>query len=187
MKKSNIALIITGVVLLIILLWGITSYNNLVESKERVEKEASNISVMLERRADLIPNLINTVKGYTKHEEEIIGKITNARENLLAASSITDQAKANQELSTAIDALMVVVENYPDLKASQNFINLQDELAGTENRIAVARKDYNEIIKNYNSKIKKFPTNIIASLFHCEKEPYFEAEKKKTEVPNVEF
>lgn len=142
---------------------------------------------MLQRRADLIPNLVNTVKGYTSHESEIIDKITTARENLLNANTLEDTQKANDELSTAINALMVVVENYPDLKASENFINLQDELAGTENRIAVARKDYNDAVNQYNMSIKVFPTNILAGMFGFTEEKYFEASEESMRVPSVSF
>ena len=187
MKRSYIVIIV--IVLLILLIGGslIGSYNSLVGLREEVNSQYSNVEVQLERRADLIPNLINTVKGYVKHEDEVIDKITSARENLLKASDISKKAEANEELTNAIDALMVVVENYPDLKANTNFINLQDELAGTENRIAVARRDYNETVKKYNGKIKKVPTNIIAGITGFKEMDYFEADESKKEVPNVEF
>lgn len=129
---------------------------------------------MLQRRADLIPNLVNTVKGYTSHEDAIIDKITTARENLNKAKTVEEKSEANDELSSALNSLMVVVENYPDLKASENFINLQDELAGTENRIAVARKDYNDAVKSYNTSIKKFPGSIFAGMFAFDSKTYFE-------------
>lgn len=186
MKKSYILII--AIVVIILLIGGfIGSYNSLVTLKENVDSEYSNISVQLERRADLIPNLVNTVKGYVKHEDAAIEKVTTARENLLKAKDIDDKADANEELSSAIDALFVIVENYPDLKASTNFVNLHDELAGTENRISTARRDYNEAAKEYNTKIKKIPTNIIASIFNFDDVEYFEVSKGKEEVPDVEF
>jgi len=163
------------------------SYNSLVELEENVEKEYSNVSIMLERRADLIPNLVNTVKGYVAHEEAVITRITEARASLLNADDIEEKAAANNELTSALNALMVIVENYPDLKANVNFIQLSDELAGTENRIANARRDYNDAVETYNSKVKKFPTNILANMFDFEEADYFEVDPAKTEVPEVEF
>ena len=117
----------------------------------------------------------------------MIDKITTARQNLLNASSVEEKSEANDELTTALNALMVVVENYPDLKASENFIQLSDELAGTENRIATARRDYNDAVTSYNTSVKKFPTNILAGIFGFEQKDYFEVSEGKTEVPNVEF
>ena len=187
MKKSHIAVIIIIAIIGLIALWGIGTYNSLISSKESVENEYANIEVQLERRADLIPNLVNTVKGYTQHEQKTIDKITTARENLIKANNIEDKAKASEELDQAIDALMVIVENYPDLKASSNFINLQDELAGTENRIATARRDYNNAVKSYNQEIKRIPNNVIASIAGLKKEKYFEVSESKKEVPNVSF
>lgn len=187
MKKSTISILaIIGVIILVIIMVG-SSYNSLVSLDENVNKEFSNVSVMLERRADLIPNLVNTVKGYAKHEENIINSITEARQNLLNAETIEEKGKANNELTSALNALMVIVENYPDLKANANFIQLSDELAGTENRIATARRDYNSAVETYNSKVKKFPTNILANMFGFDEKEYFEVDPTKTEVPEVEF
>lgn len=187
MKKGTI--IILSVVAIIILLVAMLGgkYNSLVDKSEKVDKEYSNISVQLERRADLIPNLVSTVKGYTSHETEIINSITTARENLLKANTVSEKSKANDDLSTALNALMVVVENYPDLKSSENFIQLSDELAGTENRIATSRRDYNDAVTDYNTTVKKFPTNIIANMFNFKEKDYFEVSEGKTEVPKVEF
>ena len=187
MKKGTIIIlsVVAVIILLVAMLGG--SYNSLVSKEEKVDKELANIDVQLERRADLIPNLVNTVKGYAKHETDIIDKVTTARENLLKANSAEELSKADQELTNAIDALMVIVENYPDLKANQNFIQLSDELAGTENRIATSRRDYNEVVTDYNTTIKKFPTNILAGMFGFEKKDYFEVSDGKTEVPEVEF
>lgn len=185
-KKTGIIAVVIIVIVAIIAIFG-GSYNSLVGLSENVDNEFSNVSVMLERRADLIPNLVNTVKGYASHEEKVINSITTARENLLGAKTIEEKGKANNELTSALNALMVIVENYPDLKANQNFIQLSDELAGTENRIATARRDYNDAVKTYNSKVKKFPTNLFAGMFGFSAKDYFEVEPSKTEVPKVEF
>lgn len=187
MKKS--AIIILSVVAVIILLVAMLggSYNSLVSKEEKVDSELANIDVQLERRVDLIPNLVNTVKGYAKHETEAIEKVTTARENLLNANTAEELSEADTELTNALNALMVIVENYPDLKANENFIQLSDELAGTENRIATSRRDYNEAVTDYNTTIKKFPTNILAGMFGFEKKDYFEVSDGKNEVPEVEF
>jgi len=177
---------IVGIVLLLIVMFSST-YNGLVSKEEEVEGKLADISVQLERRADLIPNLVNTVKGYASHEKEVIDSITTSREKLLNADSAEEMAEANQELSNAINNLLVIVENYPDLKANTNFIQLQDELAGTENRIAVARKDYNDAVKSYNKEIKLFPKNILANMFGFESKEYFEAKESSNNVPNVSF
>lgn len=163
------------------------TYNGLVASRETVTTESANIDTYLQRRADLIPNLVNTVKGFTNHEDEIIDKITSARENLLKANTMEEKSAANSELTKDLNALMVIVENYPDIKSSENFIALQDELSGTENRIATARKDYNEAAKAYNTKLQSFPTNIIGGMFNFEKAQYFEADESSKDVPVVDF
>lgn len=187
MSKKTTIIVAVVAVIAVIALMVISGYNSLVSKEESVDTAYSNVSVMLERRADLIPNLVNTVKGYMEHETEVIENITTARENLLGAKNIDEQMEANDQLTSSLDALMVVVENYPDLKASENFIQLSDELAGTENRISTARKDYNDEVKSYNTAIKKFPTNILASMFGFEQKEYFEAKESATEVPEVEF
>lgn len=165
----------------------IGTYNGLATSREAVTSKAADIDNALQRRADLIPNLVNTVKGFTQHEDEVIEKITTAREHLVNAQSLEEKSAANAELTSGLNALMVIVENYPDLKSSQNFIALQDELSGTENRIATARHDYNEVVKTYNTKIQTFPSNIIAGMFNFEKAEYFEADDSAKEVPVVDF
>lgn len=187
MSKKTTIIVAVVAVIAVIALMVISGYNSLVSKEESVDTAYSNVSVMLERRADLIPNLVNTVKGYMEHETEVIENVTTARENLLGAKNIDEQMEANDQLTASLDALMVVVENYPDLKASENFIQLSDELAGTENRISTARKDYNDEVKSYNTAIKKFPTNILASMFGFEQKEYFEAKESATEVPEVEF
>lgn len=187
MKKGIIALIIVGVLLLLLVVSGVGTYNGLVSKEEEVEGKLADIDVQLERRADLIPNLVNSVKGYMIHEQSIIDSVTKARENLVNAKSLEDKANANGELTSALNNLFVIVENYPDLKANANFINLQDELSGTENRIANARRDYNDVVKSFNSEIKKFPKNLFAGIFGFEKKDYFEASENSTKVPNVSF
>lgn len=187
MKKSSIGVICVIVVIAIIGIIMISGYNGMVSKKEAVESSLSDLDVMLQRRADLIPNLVSTVKGYTNHENEIIDKVTEARTKLVNANSVEEKSSANNELSSSLNALMVVVENYPDLKSSENFKQLSDELAGTENRIAVARKDYNNSVKILNTSIKKFPNNILAGMFGFEQATYFEADEKSSEVPSVNF
>lgn len=187
MKKSTIILITVVAIIAIILLSVIGTYNGLVSKKEAVTKEYSNLEVMLQRRADLIPNLVNTVKGFLEHENEVVDKVTTARQNLVNAKSIDEKQKANNELTNSLNALMVVVENYPDLKSSQNFINLQDELAGTENRISTARRDYNNAVNSYNKSRKTFPSNMLAGMFGFGEEKYFEADDRAQEVPSVNF
>lgn len=187
MKTSSKVLIGVLVVIVIIAVLLVGNYNGMLTANENVESKYSDLDVMLQRRADLVPNLVNTVKGYMAHETEIIDKVTQARTKLANAGSVEDKANANEELSTALNSLMLVVENYPDLKSSENFIQLSDELAGTENRIAVARKNYNDAVKSYNLKIKKFPGNLVAGMFGFGNKGYFEADKSSQEVPSVDF
>lgn len=178
---------VVGVILLLAIIWGISTYNSLVSLREEATTKFKDVDIQLERRADLIPNLVNTVKGYVQHEETAIDRVTKARERLLRADDVEDKSLANSELSSALNSLLVIVEAYPDLKANQNFINLQDELAGTENRIATARRDFNEAAKTYNTKIKKIPTNIIVSIADFDDIDYFEADDGKTKLPEVDF
>ena len=186
---STAAIILIAIIGIVAILGlsAVGTYNGLVTSREAVTTEAANIDTYLQRRADLIPNLVNTVKGFTNHENEIIDKITSARENLLKANTTEEKLAANNELTKDLNALMVIVENYPDIKSSENFIALQDELSGTENRIATASKDYNEAAKSYNTKLQIFPTNIIAGMFNFEKVDYFEADESSKDVPVVDF
>jgi len=185
MKTSTKVLIGIGVVVLIIAIMLISGYNSLVTKSEAVENALSYIDTQLQRRNDLIPNLVATVKKYAAHEEEVFTQIAEARSKLAGATSIAEQAQADAEISSALSRLLAIAENYPELKANENFINLQDELAGTENRIANARRDYNEIARDYNTAIRRFPTNIYASLFGFEKVNYFEASDQAREAPNV--
>ena len=187
MKKSTIVIIVVVVILVAIIAGLVSNYNGVVSLSEEVDNKFATIDTMLQRRADLIPNLVNTVKGYTNQEQAVIDSVTDARAKLAGANSVGEKANADQELSTALSNLLVVVENYPDLKSSQNFINLSDELAGTENRIATARKDYNDAVKEYNIKIKRFPTNIVSGMFGYGEKEYFQASEGSGEVPTVDF
>lgn len=187
MKTGKIALIVIGVLVLLLIVSGIGTYNSLVGLRESVESSFSQIDIQLQRRYDLIPNLVETVKGYAKQEREVIDSITEARAKLGSSRTVEEKAQANQELSNALSRLLVVVENYPDLKSNQNFQALFDELAGTENRIGVARKDYNDIARSYNTRIRRFPASIYASIFGFDPVEYFEAAEGAREVPQVDF
>ena len=188
-KKKKVFLIvgIVVVVLLILVKSLVSSYNGLVVKEEEATNKFSDVSVQLERRADLIPNLVKTVKGYAKHEDKAIENVTKSREKLLKADGVEDKAKANEQLTKSINNLLMIVENYPKLTADKNFIQLQDELAGTENRIAIARKEYNASVKDYNRSVKSFPTKILASIFGFDEKEYFEASEESKEVPDVSF
>lgn len=187
MKRNTIILIVAVALVAILLFSFVGSYNSLVSMREGVNEKLSTIDVLLKRRADLIPNLINTVKGYAQHETEAIDAVTQARTKYGSASTTGEIAEADQQMSSAISRLLVIAENYPDLKADANFRQLSDELAGAENRISVGRQDYNSAAKQYNTKIMKFPSNIIAGMFGFEKVSYFEVSEEDKAVPQVEF
>ncbi len=187
MKKGLI--IVIAIVAVIAILGGslVSSYNGLVEKQASVENADAQIQVQLQRRADLIPNLVNTVKAYAAHEEDVYTALADARAKLNSASTPEEYTEANASFESALSRLLVVVENYPELKADKNFIALQDQLEGTENRISTARKDYNDIATDYNTSIKKFPTVIIAGMFGFEKVDLFEASSESQTVPTVNF
>ena len=191
-KKGAISVVLIVLIAIVaivglIAMSAIGSYNGLVGKREVVATRRADIDTALQSRADLIPNLVSTVKGYMNHEDAIIDKITNARQNLLNANSLEEKSAANNELTSGINALMVIVENYPDLKSSQNFINLQDELAASETKIANARREYNEAVSGYNTSIQTFPNNVLAGMFNFEKAEYFEADESAQTVPVVDF
>lgn len=163
------------------------TYNRLVTMDESVKASWAQVENQLQRRYDLIPNLVETVKGYAAHEKEVFVTVTEARSKVGGAGSIPDKIQANNALTSALSRLLVVVERYPELKANVNFIRLQDELAGTENRIAVERRRYNETVKDYNIHIRRFPTNIVAGMFGFEKAAFFEVPKEMQEAPKVKF
>ncbi|SDF62708.1 LemA family protein [Sporolituus thermophilus] len=184
MKKT--ALIVIALVAIMVIM-GISSYNGLVSLNESVNGKWSQIENQLQRRADLIPNLVNTVKGYAAHEQQAIAAVADARAKLAGAQGPAAKAQANAELNSALSRLLVVVENYPNLKADKNFRALMDELSGTENRIAVARKDYNDAVQAYNTKIRSFPTSIFAGMLGFGPKEYFKAEEGAKQVPKVQF
>ena len=197
MKKSALVYSIVVILLFTIAgllflvpLWGVLTTNSMVSSYEEVQSKAAAIETQLQRRNDLIPNFVATVKGYAAHEEEVYTEIADARAKLSGAIDNNDMAsvsKANQELESALSRLLVVVENYPELKANENFIALQDELAGTENRIARARNEYNEEVMSYNKQIKVFPNSIIANMAGFEEAVYFKAEEGAEKAPTVDL
>lgn len=161
------------------------TYNSLISAKVRVQEAFSHIDVQLKRRSDLIPNLVETVKGYVKHEKEVLEAITKARTSLMSASGAEEKAKANGQLADTLKTLFAVAENYPNLKANENFLSLQEELADTENKIAYARQFYNSTVMDYNTKLYVFPTNVFAGMLHFVPSEFFaatEAEKKEVSV-----
>ena len=195
-RPKHLGWIIAGVVILVIALWGISGYNGLVSMDEEVNGKWSNVETQYQRRSDLIPNLVSTVKGYAKHESQTLEAVMAARSQAtqvkIDPSNCTPQQlaqyqKAQGDVTTALGKLLAITENYPDLKANQNFLELQSQLEGTENRINVARKDFNDSAKKYNTSLRRFPRNIIASMFGFEKRNYFEAEAGAEKAPKVEF
>lgn len=162
-------------------------YNGMVSFSERVDAYWHQVENQMQRRADLIPNLVTTVKGYAAHEKDIFEEVSKSRSALLNAKSVSDVQKAESDMNTALGRLLAISENYPNLKADANFRQLQDELAGTENRIAVARRDYNHAVQSYNTKIKSLPYSLFAGCFGFEQKEYFKIEEKAKEVPKVKF
>ncbi|HPD19030.1 MAG: LemA family protein [Candidatus Goldbacteria bacterium] len=187
--KTGIKVLI-GVLVIAAVIGGIfvSGYNKLVSYDESIKAAWSQVENVMQRRNDLIPNLVNTVKGYAKHEKEIFENVANARAALAGAKTIDEKVQASSTLDSALGRLLAIAENYPQLQANKNFQSLMDELAGSENRIAVERRRYNEIVQAYNITVRKFPSNIIASMFGFkEKQVYFKADEKAKEVPQVKF
>jgi LemA protein len=191
MSKTQKTLLIIAVIVIVVILFPYFylkgTYNSLVTMDESVKGAWAQVENQLQRRYDLIPNYVETVKGYASHEKELFVKVTEARSRVAGAKSIPEKIQANNGLAGALSRLLVVVERYPDLKANANFIRLQDELAGTENRIAVERRRYNETVKAYNIKIRRFPTNLFAGMFGFEKATFYEVPKERQEAPKVKF
>ena len=190
MKSGKIFLIGILIVAFLFGSWFISTRNNLVTLEEEVNLQLSNVGTTLQRRSDLIPNLVETVKGYAKHEEQVFTEIADARSKLagsISSGDIEGMNEANNALDSALSRLLGITENYPTLVASQQFISLQDELAGTENRITVARQYYNEAVNTYNKSIKKFPASIIAGMSGFEAADYFEVDEDAKDAPKVSF
>lgn len=178
--------IFLGIIVVLILMF-VSIYNSLVRLRNQVKNAWSQIDVQLKRRHDLIPNLIETVKGYMNHEKETLENITKARSEAMGAGSVGEKAAAESNLNNAMGQFYVVVENYPDLKANQNFLSLQEELTSTENKISFARQAYNDQVLFYNNKIEVIPSNIVAGMFNFKAEEFFEIEEQEKAVPKVEF
>ena len=194
MKKVTIIIIVA--VVAIIAFWAISGYNSLVGMDENVSNQWANVETQYQRRADLIPNLVNTVKGYAAHEKETLEGVIAARSQAtqikldptdLTPEKLAEYQKAQGQLATALGKLLAITENYPDLKANQNFLELQAQLEGTENRINVARKNFNDAAKAYNTTIRRFPKNILAGMFGFDKRAYFEAAEGAEQAPQVQF
>lgn len=183
-----IGLILIIVIGILLVLYVIGLYNGLVRLRNQVKNAWSQIDVQLKRRHDLIPNLMETVKGYMQHERETLESVTKARTSAINANTVAEKSKAEDILTSAISRFFAVAENYPDLKANQNFLALQEELASTENKISFSRQAYNDAVLNYNNKIQMVPSNIIAGMFNFTPETYFELERaEEREVPKVSF
>ncbi|EON74242.1 LemA family protein [Lysinibacillus sphaericus] len=187
MKKLLGPVGIIMIVIVLLALLFIPKYNSLVTAEENVDSKWAQVENQLQRRYDLIPNLVESVKGYANHEQEVIASITQARAQMGSANTPEEQASANDALNGALSRLLVVVENYPTLKADANFRQLMDELAGTENRLAVAREDYNNEVQGFNKIVKRFPGNLIAGLFGFEQKEYFKAAAGAEQAPSVDF
>ena len=184
----GVVIIVFLILAVLLVFWVIGIFNSLVRLRNQVKNAWSQIDVQLKRRHDLIPNLVETAKGYMKHERETLQSLTEARSRAMGAQSIGDKIKTEGALSDAMGKFFVVVENYPDLKANQNFLSLQEELSTTENRIAFARQGYNDQVLFFNNKIQMFPSSIIANMFNFKQGEFFELEDiKEKEVPKVDF
>lgn len=188
-RGSTLLIVLITIVAVIVIaaVMVVPKYNSLVTGEEKVEAAWAQVDNQLQRRFDLIPNLVNTVKGYASHEEEVFTAIANARTEYGNANTIGETADANNDLTSALSRLLVIVENYPELKANVQFTRLMDELAGTENRLAVARKDYNDTVQTFNGDVRRFPSNLIAGMFGFEKKDYFEIKEGVEESPSVDF
>lgn len=179
--------LIIAAILVLILGSGVAMYNGMVSDNENIDNAWSQVENQLQRRSDLIPNLVATTKAFARQETQIFTQVSEARAKLAGAGTVGEKAQADAELTGALSRLLVVVERYPDLKSDANFRQLSDELAGTENRLAVVRKDYNDSVRNYNTRIKKFPGSIIAGIGGFEPREYFQAEKGTESAPQVQF
>ncbi len=175
------------VIVVLIVLWIIATYNSLVQLRNRVKDQWSQIDVHLKRRADLIPNLVETVKGYAKHEKDTLEAVINARNKAVSATNATEEMQANNELTGALTKLFALAESYPELKANTNFMDLQANLKDTEDKISFARQFYNDTVLKYKNKLEVFPSNLVAGIFGFKPEPFFEASATERETPKVQF
>ena len=182
-----IALIIIGVIVLLIISFLVTNYNALIVLRNKVRDQFSQIDVQLKKRADLIPNLVETVKGYTKHEKGTLEDVVKARNTYMSATTVEEKGKADKEMTSALNKLFALAESYPDLKANENFLDLQAQLKDIEDKISYARQFYNDSVLAYNNKCEVVPSNIVAGLFHFEKEKFFEASEEDRKNVKVEF
>jgi LemA protein len=180
-------ILVVFIVLAIILLYLILAYNRFITLKNRIENAWSQIDVQLKRRFDLIPNLIETVKGYAKHEKKVFTEVTAARTAMMSATTLSEKAKANSQLTSTLKSLFAVAEDYPKLQANQNFMMLQEELSGTESKIAYARQAFNDSVLSYNTSIQKFPGSIIAGMFSFKQKEFFKTEEGQREPVKVKF
>lgn len=187
MNTVTIVLIVIAVLVVLVLLYIGATYNKLVTLKNRVKDQWAQIDVLLKRRADLIPNLVETVKGYASHEKDTLDAVITARNKAVSATTPEDEMKANGELSQALSRLLMLTESYPDLKANTNFMDLQGSLKETEDKISYARQFYNDAVLSYKNKLEMFPSNLVASMFHFKPEQFFEATEADKEVPKVQF
>lgn len=178
-------IVIILIAVILFYLWFV--YNGLVTAKVRISEALSQIDVQLKRRADLIPNLVETVKGYAKHEKSVFENVTKARASLMSASSTPEKAQANNQLTQTLKSLFAVAENYPQLKASENFLSLQEQLSDTENKVAYSRQFYNSNVMDYNTRLKVFPSAIIANMFHFQAAEFFEADEEDKKPVKVSF
>ena len=167
--------------------WVVSNYNNLVTKKTEVERSFAEVDNLLLRRNDLIPNLVETVKGIAAQEQAVFGQIADARAAMSGARTNEQKIAAGNAMDSALSRLLVVIENYPQLRSQENFLRLQDELAGTENRLSVARTRYNEVVRDYNVLVKRFPTNLFAGMFGYHEEPFYQVTAEQREVPSVRF
>jgi LemA protein len=188
MSKGIIVLVVLALIVGFIFMQYVSVRNTLVTKDQAVKASWSQVDIVLQRRADLIPNLVETVKGFAKQEQTVFGDIANARSTLLSARTPAEKIAANQQLDSSLGRLLAIVENYPQLRSNENFLRLQDELAGTENRIAVERKRYNDALQDYNTYLLKFPNNLIAGFAGFKpNEAYFQASEGSRQTPKVDF
>ena len=187
MDIGTIIIIIVVGVLLILVFYAVGVYNNLINARNKAKDQFSQIDVQLKRRSDMIPNLVETVKGYAKHEEKTLKEVVEARNKMATASGINEELEASNQVTSALNKLFALSESYPDLKANSNFMSLQNDLKETEDKLSYARSFYNDTVLNYNNLREQFPSNIVAGIFKFEKIDFFKTDEKSKETPQVKF